>query len=161
MTDNYERMEIDGSTYVMIPEHLWDSEQVDTQTEPNPAWLDYILADNTPVRANMGLYANVLLPLGNLMRMDDTFDADQIPALVSRSLRSLLSVIWEAESDWLPQAQAVEGWYFDPAKVLSCFSRAIGAQNGESVRTALKEASDEYAIWLNMMLNDNEEDTNV
>ena len=63
MTDNYERMNIDGKNYVLVPEELWSEDSHDTRTEPNPAWLDYVLADDARINADIGLYSNLLLPL--------------------------------------------------------------------------------------------------
>lgn len=152
MTDNYERMNIDGKNYVLVPEELWSEDSHDTRTEPNPAWLDYVLADDARINADIGLYSNLLLPLGSLMREDDNIN-DQVPQLLSRTLRTLLSVIWTEEEGWLPEAQVTEGWYFDPALVLLNLSKTMQTDKTETALVAFKEITDEYAAYLQTILS--------
>lgn len=155
---NYERREIDGKNYVLIPAEDWDADNVDT-SEPNPAWMDFMFADTNRINTEVGLFTNVLLPLGTLLRTDSPQIDEQAPYHLSRILRSVLSVVWDYDAGWAPQVITEPGWYPNPDIILINLAKLMNLDDNAQVINRLKEIGTEVATWLEQMLTVPEEES--
>jgi|JI10StandDraft_1071094.scaffolds.fasta_scaffold474633_3 hypothetical protein len=155
MTQSYARTTIEGAEYVLVPAEDWDFEG----DESSPAWWDYILNDETAI-ADIGWYANVLIPLGITMRTDMLpEDNAQMPGLLSRIVRSSLMTIWLNEGEdprWTPQVDIDDNWEPRLEVVFSSLQSSLIAQTDEDFNQHVKSVAYEAACWLQAALTQSE-----
>ena len=155
MTQSYARTTIEGAEYVLVPAEDWDFEG----DESSPAWWDYILNDDTAI-ADIGWYANVLIPLGIAMRTDVLpEDNAKLPGLLSRIIRSSLATVWLNEGDapqWTPLVDIDENWEPRLEVIFSSLQASLIVQSDEDFNQHVKSVAYEAACWLQAALTQSE-----
>lgn len=152
MTDAYQRKEIDGQTYVLVPETDWADGA--SEVDEMPAWWNYIITDENKVNTDVGLFTNILLPLGAIFRTDgEGINGEQLADNLSRIIRSALVYVWDTEDNWTPDiVEDLSEWTPSPDIILVSLARVLTDTDEDKFNVRLKEIASEAATWLQRIL---------